>query len=249
MQKNQYEFEVLVNGKPVNEYDHKGKTFIEGKEGTEFAIRMRNHTGKRALFVPTIDGLSVMDGKEASYESSGYIVGAYSSETIEGWRTSDSEIAKFFFSKVKESYAAATGKDGNVGVIGCAVIREKEKPQPIVIKEYIREKEYIPYPVPQYPRWPHDHIYLCQAGGNQMMGSSVSLSVSNSAGSAQAMNVQTSASLGTGFGEVKYSPVRTVEFEREEVPVAVFTIEYNTRANLEAMGVEFKKAEYANGEG
>lgn len=239
MQIKQYEFEVLVNGKPVAEYDHGGLTFIEGKEGTEFSIRMRNRTGKRVLFVPTVDGLSVMDGKEASFDSSGYIVNAYSTETIDGWRRSDNEVAKFFFTKVKESYAARTDKGGNEGIIGCAVIREHEKPQPIVIKEYI------------HCRCPFGHHGIgCMGGGSNItLGSGSFLSASNS--SAMAMNcsspnlqakaMDTSASLGTGFGEVKYSPTRSVEFEREGAPECVFNIRYNTRENLEVAGVTFKK--------
>lgn len=254
MQIKEFEFEVLVNGKSVNEYDDGGLTYIEGKEGTEFAIRMRNRTSKRVLFVPTIDGLSVMDGKEASFDSSGYIVGAYSTETIDGWRRSDNEVAKFFFTKVKDSYAAKADKGGNEGIIGCAVVREKEKPQPIVIEKYIHVNHY------PYPYWPNGNPFLLQMNsaegssnplsnthtGGSLMGinTSASAQAMNTSAPAQAVasfNAQASAGLGTGFGEVKYSPTRSVEFERESAPTCVFNLRYNTRENLEAMGVKFKK--------
>lgn len=261
MQESQYEIEVLVNGKPVQEYSHQGKIFIEGKEGTEFSLRLRNRSNKRALFVPTIDGLSVMTGKEASFESSGYIVSAYSTEAIDGWRTSDDDVAKFFFAKVAESYAARTGKGGNVGIIGCAVFKEKElPPQPIVIKEYI--------PMPIHPRCPWAYhygngncnsngIYLggyyASSTGMGMSGASLSgthtsatFTVSNNAQSQMMAAAKAQSSLGTGFGEQKHSPVRTVSFERaDKMPETVLAIHYNTRQNLEEMGVEFKRTLYA----
>lgn len=257
MQIQEFEFEVLVNGKPVAEYDDGGLTYIEGKEGTEFAIRMRNRTSKRVLFVPTIDGLSVMDGKEASFDSSGYIVGPYDTETIDGWRVSDGEVAKFFFAKVKESYAAKTNKGGNEGIIGCAVIREKEKPQQIVIEKHFHHHD--PFPMHYCPNWPHSphYMHLCQANVisnslnvvNNTSGilmdantaNVVSMSTNDYQDAVKSFNAQASAGLGTGFGELKYSPTRSVEFDRESNPTCVFNLRYNTRENLEAMGVKFKK--------
>lgn len=275
MNKQEFEFEVLVNGKPVAEYAHEGKTLIEGKDGTEFALRMRNRSGRRALFVPTIDGLSVMDGKEASLDGSGYIVGAYDTETISGWRVTDEKVAKFFFAKVAESYAAKTGQAGNVGVIGCAVFKEKERePATIVIKEYV---------YPQYPHcpWGRHHGFcpqwcsqsnmvtahgsgglgigslnagfggLSNAGGLNaginMQASAAAQQMGSNGAQASFINaVNTSANLGTGFGEAKQEAVRSVSFEREKQAACIFTIHYNTRANLEAAGVQFKKALYAS---
>ena len=265
MLKSNFEFEVLVNGHPAKEYYHNGKYFIEGKESSRFSLRMRNNSSHRALFVPTVDGLSIMNGKEASYKSQGYVVSSYDSLTIDGWRTSDDNIAEFFFSSPKESYAGKKSKGGNLGVIGCAVFKEKErKPETIVIKEY------IPIRYPEYPRWPNYpywgmtycaggshgsvNIYSCQSGTSTFQSANLSAT-----GSSNATNnfsqVQTSASnngpeqkvtagLGTGFGQDKYSPVTTVDFDKDPNPYEVFTIFYNTRENLEASGVEFKKAVY-----
>jgi len=111
MTKNNYEVEVLVNGRPVKEYSHEFRTYIEGKQKTTFSLRLKNNSSVRKLFVPSIDGLSVMDGKECSFDSSGYIVGPYSSITIDGWRTSDSEVAQFYFSDAKSSYRKRMGKE------------------------------------------------------------------------------------------------------------------------------------------
>jgi hypothetical protein len=51
---------------------------------------------------------------------------------IGGWRKSMSEVAAFVFTALPESYAARTGRPGNVGVIGVAVFREYQPPRPPV---------------------------------------------------------------------------------------------------------------------
>ena len=91
MQKSNYEVEVLVNGHPIKEYYKDGKIYIEGRKGCEYSLRIKNNGWKKIVVIPTIDGVSVMNGKQASYDSPGYIISGYNSLTIDGWRTSDSE--------------------------------------------------------------------------------------------------------------------------------------------------------------
>jgi hypothetical protein len=260
MLKSNFEFDVLVNGHSAREYYHEGRNYIEGREGTKFSIRMRNNSSNRVLFVPTIDGLSIMNGKEASYKSRGYIVNSYDSLTIDGWRTSDDKVAEFFFSSPKGSYAVKKNKGSNLGVIGCAVFKEKEQVK--VIERIIEKEKYIPYQ--PWPTWP---IYWTSSSGGTMgkswntlggggstttfttanngIGSSISSDNLSSAPQNCSYSMQTSsAGLGTGFGQDKYSPVSTVSFDKEDHPTEVFTIFYNTREKLESMGVEFKKAVY-----
>ena len=264
----------MVHGSATKEYYHDGKYFIEGKEGSHFSLRMRNNSSHRALFVPTVDGMSIMNGKQASYKSQGYVINAYDSLTIDGWRTSDKNVAEFFFSTPKESYASKTNKTtGNLGVIGCAVFKEKErKPETIVIKEYIpiRYPNYPYYPYYPYygnPFYPYNTYQTYQCGGTSTLSGGVSIDTNGgiagatgtntanamyscSAGSQQASSgsndrtLTSNASLGTGFGQDKYSPVSTVDFDKESSPSEVFTIYYDTKEKLEARGVEFRKAVY-----
>ena len=104
MYHNQFELFILVNGKKVREYYHDGKIFIEGKKGSEFTLKFKNNSYQRVLFVPSIDGLSVIDGKEASKNSGGYIVDALRSIEIKGWRTSLDDVASFIFDEKTNSY-------------------------------------------------------------------------------------------------------------------------------------------------
>jgi len=241
MLKSNFEFEVLIHGSSTKEYYHNGSYYIEGKKGSTFSIRMKNNSNKKALFVPTVDGLSVISGKEGSFKSQGYIVSAYDSITIDGWRTSDSKVSQFFFSSPEKSYAVKIDKGGNLGVIGCVVYREKEK-EPIQIVEKIF-KEYIPY-IPWTPSI-NDSWNVFTSSTPSPSATSCSYHTSSTTdNSVRGNNVNQLQGLGTGFGEDKYSPITKVEFEREDSPKEVFSLFYNTKENLEKIGVEFKKPVY-----
>ena len=127
MQHSSYELEVLVHGKPVREHPHEGKTYIEGRKESEFTLRFHNRSSERSLAVLSVDGLSIMDGKDCSFDSGGYVLEPFSKVDVPGWRLDMENIAKFFFNASAGSYAAAQGKPRNVGVIGCAVFREKQR--------------------------------------------------------------------------------------------------------------------------
>lgn len=251
MLKSSYEVEILINGKPAKEYYHNGKTYIEGRKGTRFSIKLKNNSYSRKLFVPTIDGLSIMNGEEGSYNSSGYIVKGYSSITIDGWRTSDKDVAEFFFSSPDGSYRKKMDKGNNLGLIGVAVFDEVYH-----APTYTYTPCYCPNCWPHgtisSPTWPNG-TYTCGTG-NDVIGSSFNLKalssndVSNVSNNynMQVMSFKESGSspsqaLGTGFGESKHSEVTSVEFDRKSNPDTIFEIYYNTREELEKTGICFKK--------
>lgn len=248
MLKSNFEFEVLVNGHSAKEYYHKGSYYIEGREGTRFSLRMKNNSGHRVLFVPTIDGLSIMDGKEGSFDSRGYIVNAYDATTIDGWRTSDKEVAEFFFSSPKGSYAKKINKGNNLGVIGCAVFKEMEIPLRYFATSGGTTTFNIPMGGPITPRegtpepvWTMTTSLPYNPSGTHYDSM---LSTSGSGGSVNCAYTSSAQGLGTGFGQDKDSPVITVSFNKELSPSEIFSMFYNTRANLESIGVEFKKPVY-----
>jgi hypothetical protein len=79
----------------------------------------------RVLTVLSVDGVNAVTGETANARQSGYVLGAYQSTEVDGWRKSLSEIAQFNFTNLGNSYAARTGRPDNVGVIGVAAFREK----------------------------------------------------------------------------------------------------------------------------
>jgi hypothetical protein len=131
-----YIFEVrLGNSRQAQEFKHQGKTYIEGRKGSEYNLFFRNRTNRRVLVVMSVDGLSVMDGKAAGLQSSGYVVDAYRDITVPGWRIDNGKVGKFVFQpqgdKTDQTYVEAMKADGinvdtgNQGVIGCLVFPEK----------------------------------------------------------------------------------------------------------------------------
>lgn len=227
MRKSNYEFEILVNGHPAKEYYKDGKIYIEGRKGQTFSLKIRNHGYNRILAIPSVDGLSVMDGKPASLKSRGYVISSRNTDTIHGWRTSDKDVAEFYFTDPSDSYADRIGKGKNVGVIGLAVYREKD----------------------WFPSITYFNDTLYRGGSSSTTGSLYSLN-SNSeryeaSCSAKSLN-KVSQNLGTGFGKSKKSEVITTSFDRESYPDVVFEIYYNTKAELKKLGIDFKEAQYVS---
>lgn len=102
-----------------------GRTYVVGQAGRRYTIRVENRTGGRYELVASVDGLDVIDGRSASFAKRGYILTPGSTLDIDGFRTSDDQVAAFRFGRVAASYAARTGEDRNVGVIGLALFAER----------------------------------------------------------------------------------------------------------------------------
>src|SRR6202171_1971390 len=116
-----------TDGRVLPIYTHEGRRYVVGRPGNEYAIRVRNSGGERALAVMSVDGVNVISGDTASPSQTGYVLGAHGSFEIAGWRTSQSRTAAFFFTTLANSYATRTGRPDNVGVIGVAVFRERPR--------------------------------------------------------------------------------------------------------------------------
>ena len=121
-----FQLKVVVGGKSIQEYHKDGQAFVEGRQGSNFALELTNLTPRRALVHPTVDGLSAMTGKEASRRDNkhGYVLGPFQEVLVPGWRLNDEEVAQFFFAGAGKSYAEKTGKGRDKGVIACAVWEE-----------------------------------------------------------------------------------------------------------------------------
>jgi hypothetical protein len=86
---------------------------------------VRNATDARFEIVASVDGLDVIDGRPADPVRRGYLIDPHGVLAIDGFRTSDDAVAAFRFGRVADSYAAQTGSDRNVGVIGLAIFAER----------------------------------------------------------------------------------------------------------------------------
>jgi hypothetical protein len=98
---------------------------VMGDAGERYAIELYNRSSMRFEVVVSVDGLDVLDGEDGDLDKRGYLLGAYQSLSIDGFRDSQNSVAAFRFGDVGRSYAASKGKARNVGVIGIALFRER----------------------------------------------------------------------------------------------------------------------------
>ncbi len=116
---------VAPDGLPLPGLVSGGRSFVVGRDGDHYAIRIRNHERYRVEVVATVDGLDVIDGTTGNYQKRGYVIEPYATLLIEGFRKSTNAVASFRFGTVSGSYAARTGSDRHVGVIGVALFAER----------------------------------------------------------------------------------------------------------------------------
>lgn len=119
------QLEVRVNGRPIKTYFHEGKTYVEGRKGSEYTLHVNNNSYSRKKFVVSVDGLNVISG-DTNWER-GYVLDPWQSVDIPGWRKDSDTVNPFFFSGIKGSYNQQndSGEKKNIGVIGCMVFSEK----------------------------------------------------------------------------------------------------------------------------
>ena len=110
----------------LRNYHANGKRFVVGRNGSKYSLSVKNNARSRLEVVLSVDGLDVVDGKQASIKKRGYIVWPGQTIEIKGWRSSESDVASFVFSPVSSSYAVLKHDNPrNVGVVGMAVFTEK----------------------------------------------------------------------------------------------------------------------------
>lgn len=122
-----YQVELIDgHGRQLPTYSRRGRFYVLGHSGSRYTLRVHNPTARRIEAVVSVDGLDVIDGQTANFQSKrGYVVAPHDSIEIEGFRTSSSNVATFRFSSVGNSYAGRKGQARNVGVIGVAIFEER----------------------------------------------------------------------------------------------------------------------------
>jgi len=255
-----YEMMVLVDGVPVPTYTHDGDTYVLGQLGARYTLRVANHSGRRIEAVVSVDGRDVVDGKPADFRGKrGYLVPAWGSVDIDGWRISHAEAAAFRFSSVSDSYAARTGSAREVGVIGVAVFPERYVPPPIIYPP--RRPLALPesswqrddgtgwhgsfggggYDAPSAaPAPPASRSMDKSSAADAPMAEEMESGRANGArAEAQAPAKRSRPGLGTEYGEAVSSQIYEVQFVRANSsrPAAVLGARYNDREGLIAMGI------------
>lgn len=257
-----YEASVHVRGRPVREVPHRGQTYIEGRQGSEYTLYFKNTTGERVLLIPSVDGLCVINGEKAGHDSPGFIIDPWGDITIPGWMVNGTTAAKFIFrpqdSQFEKTYVEQLASEGAPvepgcqGLIGFRVIGEKVAQKSFFNRPPYRSSPGEPWEAPVFGSGPLDSIRASGTGtpyqGTMFSATSSvvgSMNTSASVGDADWLQQQ-SEGLGTGFGSA--TPFKTEQsfFNRGEVR-AEMVLEYDTLRGLKNRGVPVNllKSDYA----
>ncbi len=186
------------------------KSFLEAQKGENYGIVIRNNTPERIGIVIAVDGRNIISGRQSELGNSEtmYILNAYEHAQYDGWRTSNAEVHRFYFTNPSDSYSVKTFHDATaMGVVAVAVFREKSLHQ----HHHEQERSMKKGPSPAAPS--------TESAGRSM-------------GKALADD-----RVGTGFGDAQYSPVINVAFEPERMPIQKTLIKYEWRDTLCRNGI------------
>ena len=226
-------------GDVLSTWRHRGASWVAGRPGDRYAVRLTNRSGGRVLVVLSVDGVNVVSGETASTGQTGYVLGPWATAEITGWRKSYSEAAAFYFTALPDSYAARTDRPDNVGVIGAAIFRER------VVQPVQRPYESQP-PVARGGLDDSRRSEPERRAQSPAAGAAADASGERSATAPAASpppmrdreSLAKSEKLGTGHGEREYSPTTQTTFERSSSqPAEVVQLRYDSYANLVAGGV------------
>jgi len=208
-------------GETLPTYAHRGASWVAGRPGSRYAVRLTNRSGGRVLVVLSVDGVNAVSGETAAPGQTGYVLEPWQTTEITGWRKSLTEAAAFYFTALPDSYAARTDRPDNVGVIGLAVFRERAP-------ELILRRQFDDAPRVAQGRVERDGLERDRAAE----------SAAAAAPAPSAKSVPRDERLGTGHGEREYAPTTQTRFERaSDRPAEIVRLRYDSLENLLAAGV------------
>lgn len=238
------DIEINVNGKPIKQYKHNDNVYIEARNGTEYSIRIKNNGYNKRLAIVTVDGLNVITGKpQGNDTSNGYIVNSRSSIDIKGFRKDTESVGAFKFCNKSKAYCNEQGLAGNNGVIGVRMYDEEAK---FPLYNYIQPDRRSPIIDPHFYKSSiidYSTTYTTSNDTPVMKGSVRTLSnndINYCCSSSLGVKESPSFDVGTTWGQKVKDSIVYVDFEADNHSHNDYIIYYDTRENLEKIGINFK---------
>lgn len=218
-----FQIEVLVNGRPVQEYFGRGRTYVEAIQGAEYELRLRNSSPDRVAVALSVDGLNTIDARHTSaWNASKWVIEPYQTITIGGWQMSTERARRFYFTNERDSYGAKLGQTANLGVISAVFFREKRRVTPVT----------PPYPI---------YRERDSEGSARSQEAPAAGSKSRGAGSTSdnraIMPRPDDDYAATGIGRSVRNDVRWVHMDLDSNPSAQVTVRYEFYSALLRLGV------------
>lgn len=223
-EKNGFQMEVLLNGTPLNEYYHRGTTYIEALKGKEYSIRLINPLPVRVAVALSVDGLNTIDARHTDAVSAKkWVLEPYESITISGWQTNSHHARKFYFTNEENSYGNALGKTQDLGIISAVFFKEKIQ----------RRYSVHNYPAPPPPPCPEKGSM-----GSASSSSSESSSIANQRKESKRQAAETAEDYAaTGIGRRINNDVQWIDMELESYPCAKANVRYEFHSILVKLGI------------
>ena len=213
-----FEVEVLLDGRPLDQYSARGRQYVEASEGREYELRVRNPYGHRVAVALSVDGLNTIDARRTSaWQASKWVIEPYGTIDITGWQVSSSRARHFYFTTEKDSYGAKLGQTTNLGVIAAVFFRERE-PLPVTIT-----------PEPRRDR-PYER-------DESTKDKSDAAADTRGSATAKSMPAPDDESAATGIGRSVGNDVRWVNLQLDSRPVSEVSIRYEFYSGLVRLGI------------
>ena len=220
-----FEVDVLVNGRSLEEYRARGKSYVEAIAGAEYEVRVRNPLPYRVAVALSVDGLNSIDARRTSaWSASKWVIEPYGTIQIGGWQMSSERARRFYFTSERDSYGAKLGQTANLGLISAVFFREV-RPIPIPI---------TPSPRP-YPRHQEE-------GASSQKRSEAPTASGEAQGAARQRNdsitrMPDDEYAATGIGRSVRNDVRWVNMDLDSRPAAEVTLRYEYYPTLVRLGI------------
>jgi hypothetical protein len=220
-----FELDVIVNGRPLQEYYARGRTYVEALQGAEYELRLRNSSSERVAVALSVDGLNTIDARHTSaWNASKWVIEPYQTITISGWQMSSERARRFYFTNERDSYGAKLGQTANLGSISAVFFRERRRVVPVT----------PPYPISR----DRDRIQSEQsARGQQDAPANKSRSADGAGESRAVAPVPDDEYAATGIGRNVRNDVRWVDMDLDSRAAGEVTIRYEYYSALLRLGV------------
>jgi hypothetical protein len=228
-----FEVQILVDGRPLEEYSARGNSYVEALPGAEYEVRIRNPLPYRVAVALSVDGLNSIDARHTTaWSASKWVIEPYGTINISGWQMSSERARRFYFTSERDSYGAKLGQTANLGVVSAVFFRERQ-PYPIMAP---------PRPYPVYKEDGRRRGSEAPTAGSTTESSVDRSDSAGSSDSAASRKSQAAAQpddeyAATGIGRSVNNNVRWVNMELDSRPAGEVVIRYEYYSALVRLGV------------
>jgi hypothetical protein len=216
------DLEILVGGRPLEEYNARNKNYVEAIPGAEYEVRVRNPYPFRVAVALSVDGLNTIDARRTSaWNASKWVIEAYGTISIGGWQMSSERARRFYFTSEQDSYGAKLGQTANLGVVSAVFFREL---RPVAITP----------PPPPRPRYEERDE---RERGSTAADSNAGTSQAPSARANKGSMSRDDDYAATGIGRSVHNDVQWVNMDLDSRPFGEVTIRYEYYSALVRLGI------------